>query len=157
LGPAHRPSFRRIAASADRFVRFANGLMNETNALVASVMEKLPEIRQAQLRMKNVVEWLGLTDQEKQEVRERLEGRRTLRDQLRCCCAARRCTWSVPDLGRGDPAPVPAAGAAAPHGQHAHGRAAPPGRGQGARPEGGQPRGPELPAEGHAAGADGHP
>ena len=31
------------------FVRFANGLMNETNALVATTMDKLVEIKKVQV------------------------------------------------------------------------------------------------------------
>jgi ubiquitin conjugation factor E4 B len=35
------------------FIRFANGLMNETNALVTTTMEKLSEIKKAQTIMRN--------------------------------------------------------------------------------------------------------
>jgi len=47
-----RTTFRRISQDTNHFVRFANGLMNESNALVASFMEKLPEIRAVQQQQK---------------------------------------------------------------------------------------------------------
>eukprot|EP01032_Pedospumella_encystans_P017808 gene17808-20285_t len=79
--PTHRSAFRGIAtlqdtfgsstvpasssssgataegSGQDYFVRFANGLMNETNALVAATMDKLVEIRKTQLQMQNLPEW----------------------------------------------------------------------------------------------------
>ena len=55
--PTHTSSscsstFRRISADTANFAVFANGLMNEINNLVASVMEKLPEIRNVQQQQK---------------------------------------------------------------------------------------------------------
>lgn len=47
-----RSTFRRISADTANFTVFANGLMNEINNLVASVMEKLPEIRSVQQQQK---------------------------------------------------------------------------------------------------------
>ncbi len=55
------------------FIRFANGLMNETNALVATTMEKLSEIKKAQLLMKNQSEWMMLGEEGQQQLRDRLE------------------------------------------------------------------------------------
>lgn len=48
--PFHRAAFRAIAEDKSAFVTFANGLLNETNRLVASAMEKLPLIRDHQVR-----------------------------------------------------------------------------------------------------------
>jgi ubiquitin conjugation factor E4 B len=48
-------------------VRFANGLMNETNALVASVMEKLPEIRNVQVQQRDP-SWATLTEEQRNQV-----------------------------------------------------------------------------------------
>ena len=48
--PGHRDCFRSLARDERAFVTFANGLLNETNRLVASAMEKLPAIRDHQVR-----------------------------------------------------------------------------------------------------------
>ena len=69
----HRPAFRRITQNKESFIKFANGIMNETNSLIASVMEKLPEIRQAQLQMANGPQWGGLTDEQREQITQRLE------------------------------------------------------------------------------------
>jgi len=69
----HRPAFRRITQNKDSFIKFANGIMNETNALIASVMEKLPEIRQAQEQMDNPQGWAALPDEQRDRVSSRLE------------------------------------------------------------------------------------
>lgn len=70
-GPEHRTTFRRIAADQESFVRFANGLMNETNSLVASMMEKLPEIRSLQLQQQDASAWGALTAQQREETMAR--------------------------------------------------------------------------------------
>jgi ubiquitin conjugation factor E4 B len=64
----YRLTFRRISQDTQQFVRFANGLMNETNSLVASVMEKLPEIRAIQVQQKDGATWNSLTDDRRTEV-----------------------------------------------------------------------------------------
>jgi len=69
----HRPAFRRITQNKDSFIKFANGIMNETNTLIATVMQKLPEIREAQLKMKNPQEWGALSEEEQKQISERLE------------------------------------------------------------------------------------
>eukprot|EP00624_Nannochloropsis_granulata_P005194 evm.model.NODE_36750_length_17179_cov_27.146574.1 len=45
--------------------------MNETNALVASAMEKLPEIRQVQQQMKELATWAAIPEQSRNELLER--------------------------------------------------------------------------------------
>eukprot|EP00607_Mallomonas_marina_P000870 CAMPEP_0182437684 /NCGR_PEP_ID=MMETSP1167-20130531/85215_1 /TAXON_ID=2988 /ORGANISM="Mallomonas Sp, Strain CCMP3275" /LENGTH=550 /DNA_ID=CAMNT_0024630693 /DNA_START=937 /DNA_END=2586 /DNA_ORIENTATION=- len=86
----HRQAFRGIASgnqssssvsssssedmSNGYFIRFANGLMNETNALVASTMEKLVEIRHTQMQMQNTQEWLSLSQENREEIEGRHEG-----------------------------------------------------------------------------------
>lgn len=69
----HRPAFRRITQNKDSFVKFANGIMNETNSLIASVMEKLPEIRQAQVQMGASEQWGALSDEQRETITSRLE------------------------------------------------------------------------------------
>ena len=69
----HRPAFRRITQSKDSFIKFANGIMNETNALIASVMEKLPEIRQAQEQIDNPQGWAALPNEQREIISSRLE------------------------------------------------------------------------------------
>ena len=50
-----------------------NGIMNEMNSLIASVMEKLPEIRSVQEQMKNPTEWNGLSDEQRETISSRHE------------------------------------------------------------------------------------
>lgn len=69
----HRPAFRRITQNKESFIKFANGIMNETNTLIATVMQKLPEIREAQMKMKNTQEWGRLTDDERNVITGRLD------------------------------------------------------------------------------------
>jgi hypothetical protein len=38
-----------------RFIKFANGIINETNTLIATVMQKLPEIRMRKEKMKGMM------------------------------------------------------------------------------------------------------
>lgn len=45
--------------------------MNESNSLVASVMEKLPEVRAVQLQMRDPAEWGALTEEQRNEIAER--------------------------------------------------------------------------------------
>ena len=67
----HRATFRRIARDHVKFLSFANGLLGHLNANVATVMEKLPEVRQIQMKQANAGEWAALSDDE----REGEEGR----------------------------------------------------------------------------------
>ena len=53
------------------FIRFANGLLNETNALVTSMLEKLMDIKDTQERMKSA-EWSTVAESEKHEILETL-------------------------------------------------------------------------------------
>ena len=69
----HRPAFRRITQNKESFIKFANGIMNETNTLIATVMQKLPEIRAAQEKMSNTTEWGQLSEEEQNMTTERLE------------------------------------------------------------------------------------
>jgi ubiquitin conjugation factor E4 B len=55
------------------FVRFANGLMNETNSLVATTMDKLAEIKKTQQLMQNFAEWGKLTEEQRTQETERHE------------------------------------------------------------------------------------
>jgi ubiquitin conjugation factor E4 B len=84
--PEHRSTFRRIAGDTQSFVRFANGLMNETNALVASVMEKLPEIRQTQQLQRDPAGWGAMNEEARNQALERLsESERTVTSNLLLC------------------------------------------------------------------------
>jgi ubiquitin conjugation factor E4 B len=69
----HRPAFRSITENKDSFIKFANGIMNETNTLIATVMQKLPEIRIAQEQMKNSQEWSQLSEEQQSEISSRLD------------------------------------------------------------------------------------
>jgi ubiquitin conjugation factor E4 B len=69
----HRPAFRRITQNKTSFIKFANGIMNETNTLIATVMQKLPEIRNAQEQMRATVPWSQLSEEEQSQVTSRLD------------------------------------------------------------------------------------
>lgn len=84
--PSHRAAFRGIAQTSQAsqldssgsssnlsFVRFANGLLNETNSLVSTTLDKLSEIRKFQLQRSNAPEWAALSTEEQQIVTERHE------------------------------------------------------------------------------------
>jgi len=82
----HRPAFRAITHKKASFIKFANGIMNETNTLIANVMQKLPEIRNAQEQMKNTAEWGRLSEEEQEQVSSRLsENERDVKSSLPLC------------------------------------------------------------------------
>lgn len=66
--PSHRQAFRGIAegGSSDlsEFISFANGLMNETNGLVAQTMDALADIKKTQV-LRQTIEWNNLSQEEK--------------------------------------------------------------------------------------------
>mmetsp|Transcript_7103 Transcript_7103/g.8233 ORF Transcript_7103/g.8233 Transcript_7103/m.8233 type:complete len:1179 (-) Transcript_7103:398-3934(-) len=69
----HRPAFQKITQNKDSFIKFANGIINETNQLISTVIEKLPKIKTAQDQMANAVEWGRLAEEEQSDVTSRLE------------------------------------------------------------------------------------
>jgi ubiquitin conjugation factor E4 B len=69
----HRSAFRRITSDKKNFIKFANGIMNETNALIASVMEKLPEIRRVQVQMVHPAEWAAVPEEQRETILSRHE------------------------------------------------------------------------------------
>lgn len=71
--PEHRPAFQKITQNTDSFIRFANGIINETNTLIATVMQKLPEIREAQEKMEDVHGWGQLSKEEQDQITSRLD------------------------------------------------------------------------------------
>ncbi|KAJ1451905.1 ubiquitin elongating factor core-domain-containing protein [Pelagophyceae sp. CCMP2097] len=96
--PLHRESFRTLANERGAFVTFANGLLNETNRLVASAMEKLPVIRDHQARTGVLAsagdaalealraEYLAAAEARRTELDERFtEAERVVTHELRLC------------------------------------------------------------------------
>lgn len=82
----HRPAFRRITQDKDSFIKFANGIMNETNTLIATVMQKLPEIREAQERMRNAEDWGRLNEEQQKQIEDRLsDNQREVKYALPLC------------------------------------------------------------------------
>ena len=82
----HRPAFRSITENTTSFIKFANGIMNETNTLIATVMQKLPEIRGAQEKMNNVEAWGRLSEEEQEQISSRLdESEREVKSSLPLC------------------------------------------------------------------------
>jgi len=73
--PSHRGAFRGIAGDGENeyFIRFANGLLNETNNLVAEVLEKLQEIKKIQDIQSNVAEWGTMSEDAKNQMLEKLK------------------------------------------------------------------------------------
>jgi len=69
----HRGAFAAIASNRDSFLKFANGIVNETNSLIATCMEKLPEIRKVQLQMSDVKGWADLGAERRDEIMSRHE------------------------------------------------------------------------------------
>jgi hypothetical protein len=69
----HRPAFQKITQNKDSFIKFANGIINETNQLISTVMEKLPKIKTTQEMMANAAEWGRLTEEEQSDATSRLE------------------------------------------------------------------------------------
>jgi ubiquitin conjugation factor E4 B len=69
----HRAAFRRITQNKDSFIKFANGIMNETNSLISTVMEKLADIKTAQDQMDNPQGWAALPEEQRETISSRLE------------------------------------------------------------------------------------
>lgn len=69
----HRPAFRSITQNKESFIKFANGIINETNHLISTVMQKLPEIRAAQEQMSNTQEWGRINEEQQGIITSRLE------------------------------------------------------------------------------------
>ena len=53
-------NFSRESETTEYFTRFANGLLNETNHLVASILETLQEIKKVQTQMQDMQAWGAL-------------------------------------------------------------------------------------------------
>lgn len=82
----HRPAFRKIAQNKDSFIKFANGIMNETNNLISTIMQKLPEIRQAQETMRNTAEWGQMSEDQQNDFTSRHEdNERNVKSSLPLC------------------------------------------------------------------------
>ena len=69
----HRSAFKRITQNKDSFIKFANGIMNEMNSLIVTVMEKLPEMRTVQIQMGNPQEWAALSEEDRERITSRHE------------------------------------------------------------------------------------
>ena len=69
----HRPAFKVITQNTESFIKFANGIINETNNLISTVMQKLPEIRATQEKMANAQEWGRLSEEEQGIITSRLD------------------------------------------------------------------------------------
>ena len=65
--PEHRSTFRRIAADEATFVRFANGLMKETNEYMANIMGKLLGVRNTQQAQLNTVTWNARSEEDREQ------------------------------------------------------------------------------------------
>jgi len=82
----HRPAFQKITQNKESFIKFANGIINETNQLISTVMQKLPEIKSAQELMANAEEWGRLTEEEQSDATSRLDdNEREVKSALPLC------------------------------------------------------------------------
>jgi len=82
----HRSAFQKITQNKESFIKFANGIINETNQLISTVMQKLPEIKSAQEQMANAEEWGRLTEEEQSDATSRLEdNEREVKSALPLC------------------------------------------------------------------------
>ena len=68
----HRAAFAMIASNEASFVKFANGVLNETNELIVVMMEKLPLIKNTQEEMKSAA-WASRTQEDQDQVTSRLQ------------------------------------------------------------------------------------
>ena len=66
--------------SSDYFIRFANGILNETNSLVSVTLEKLQEIKKIQTQMQNPQVWGSLAEEARNQANERMQ---TAEDQVK--------------------------------------------------------------------------
>jgi len=90
----HRKTFRRITGDSSTFVAFTNGLMNETNAHFLTVMEKLPEVRQAQTQMADAPAWAALPATDRESISARLgENENWLKATLPVCNETFHMIW----------------------------------------------------------------
>mmetsp|Transcript_15406 Transcript_15406/g.42707 ORF Transcript_15406/g.42707 Transcript_15406/m.42707 type:complete len:1141 (+) Transcript_15406:200-3622(+) len=82
----HRPAFQKITQNKDSFIKFANGIINETNQLISTVMTKLPEIKTAQEQMADPAAWGRLTEEEQSDATSRLDdNEREVKSALPLC------------------------------------------------------------------------
>jgi len=82
----HRPAFQKITQNKESFIKFANGMINETNQLISTVMQKLPEIKTTQENMANAVAWGRLTEEEQSDATSRLDdNEREVKSALPLC------------------------------------------------------------------------
>lgn len=69
--PTHHEAFRGIVTGQLEFISFANGLMNETNHLVLTTMDKLQDIKKTQMLLANVAEWNNQSEENRNLMMER--------------------------------------------------------------------------------------
>ena len=82
----HRSAFQKITQNNESFIKFANGIINETNQLISTVMQKLPEIKSAHEQMANTAEWGRLTEEEQSDATSRLDdNEREVKSALPLC------------------------------------------------------------------------
>ncbi|CAE7116128.1 unnamed protein product [Rhizoctonia solani] len=65
--PNHRDTLLKAAEGSDKFVRFANLLMNDATYLLDELLTKLATIKQLQLLMANKEQWDALSVEERRE------------------------------------------------------------------------------------------
>lgn len=82
----HHSAFQKITQNKESFIKFANGIINETNQLISTVMQKLPEIKTANELMANPSEWGRLTEEEQSDTTSRLDdNEREVKSALPLC------------------------------------------------------------------------
>lgn len=82
----HRSAFQKITQNKDSFIKFANGIINETNQLISTVMTKLPEIKTVQEQIADTAAWGRLTEEEQSDVTSRLDdNEREVKSALPLC------------------------------------------------------------------------
>ncbi|CAE6469063.1 ubiquitin conjugation factor E4 B [Rhizoctonia solani] len=70
--PSHRDTLLKAAGSSDKFVRFANLLMNDATYLLDELLTKLATIKQLQTQMANKEQWEALPAEERREKEKNL-------------------------------------------------------------------------------------
>jgi len=73
--PVHRNAFRKFASqeNMELFIKFANGIINQTNDGIAGALQRLREIRQTQQDQRNFAMWNSLSEDDRNQRLQVLE------------------------------------------------------------------------------------
>lgn len=67
MGMAPRDEAPSVARRNDVFLRFAHGILNHTDNLIADALSKLPDVKATRELMQNEAQWRALSDTEREQ------------------------------------------------------------------------------------------